>query len=507
MRSLADFIHINERHNGTREAVVDSKRRYTHDQLSHRAWAIARGLLALGVRPGEHVGVLACNGVFSAETFLGTVAAGAVYVPYNWRWATAELVHGINDSQARVVLVDDECRDAFAKARDSGELAHVRAVVHEGDEFEGMLGDDSPLDLHVDLESIACMLYTGGTTGFSKGVELSHRAILSNALNEIVDCRIGQAHDDRGLIVVPMFHSAALLCWFLPHYVTGAASVFMRRFDEDEFGWLVERERITNFFLIPNMIRRLHRAGVLHRDGVRRQVRAIHSGGGTLRMPDKEAVREAMPDTDLYFRYGLTEAGPMVTRLQPRDVFRPEVDGSIGKEYFLAEVELRGADDRQVPVGEVGELCVRGPGLMRGYFNRPEATAEALRGGWLHTGDLAVRDEEGFIYFRDRAKDMVKSGGENVYSAEIEQLLYTHPAVMEAVVVGVPSEEWDEEVRAVVSVRPGQRVGEDDLKTFLRGSLAGYKVPKRIAFLAPEEMPINPSGKILKSEVRRIVGW
>lgn len=507
MRSLADFIHMNERRNGTREAVVDANRRYTHHQLSHRAWAIARGLRAQGVAPGEQVGVLAGNGVFSAETFLGIAAAGAAYVPYNWRWATPELIHGINDSQARVVLVENEFRDAFAQAQASGELAHARTVVHEGDEFEAMLGDDAPLDLRVDPEAIACVLYTGGTTGFSKGVELSHRAILSNAINEIVDCRVGQAHDDRGLIVVPMFHSAALLCWFLPHYVTGAASVFMRHFDEDEFGWLVERERITNFFLIPNMIRRLHRAGVLDREGVRRSVRAIHSGGASLRMPDKEIIREALPDTDLYFRYGLTEAGPMVTRLQPKDVFRPEVDGSIGKPYFLAEVELRGPDDREVPVGEVGELCVRGPNLMRGYLNRPEATAEALRGGWLHTGDMAARDAEGFIYFRDRAKDMVKSGGENVYSAEIEQLLYSHSAVMEAAVVGVPSTEWDEEVRAVVSLRPGQQVSEEELKTYLRGHLAGYKIPKRIAFVSHEQMPINPSGKILKAKIRQIVGW
>ncbi len=507
MRSLADFIHINERHNGSREAVVDSNRRYTHHQLSHRAWAIARGLRALGVEPGEQVGVLAGNGIFSAETFLGIVAAGAVYVPYNWRWASPELIHGVNDSQARVVLVENEFRDAFVQAHDSGELAHVRVVVHEGAEFEGILGDDSPLDLRVDPESIACVLYTGGTTGSSKGVELPHRAILSNAINEIVDCRIGQALDDRALIVVPMFHSAALLCWFLPHYVTGATSLFMRHFDEDQFGWLVERERITNFFLIPNMIRRLHRAGILHRNGVRRHVRAIHSGGASLRMPDKETIRDIMPDTDLYFRYGLTEGGPMVTRLQPQDALRPEVDGSIGKEYFLAEVELRGPDDREVPTGEVGELCVRGPSLMRGYLNRPEATTEALRGGWLHTGDMAARDEEGFIYFRDRAKDMVKSGGENVYSAEIEQLLYTHSAVMEAVVVGVPSAEWDEEVRAVVSLRGGQQVTEDDLKTYLRGHLAGYKIPKRIAFIAPEKMPINPSGKILKPKVREIVGW
>ncbi len=216
---------------------------------------------------------------------------------------------------------------------------------------------------------------------------------------------------------------------------------------------------------------------------------------------------EKLPDLELFFRYGLTEAGPMVTRLLPSDMMNPDLDGSIGKEYTFSEVELFDANDDLTPVGELGEICVRGPGVMDGYFNQPDATSAAMRGGWLHTGDLATRDENGFFFFRDRSKDMIKTGGENVYAAEIEQLLYAHPAVMECGVVGIPSEEWDEEVRAVVALRDGHAVDESELCEYLRGHLAGYKIPKKILFVDSEEFPINPSGKVVKSRLKELAGW
>jgi fatty-acyl-CoA synthase len=280
----------------------------------------------------------------------------------------------------------------------------------------------------------------------------------------------------------------------------------MRKFDEELFGAVVERERVTSTFIIPNMLRRLLAAGVLHRPGVR-SLRQLHSAGGLLRMPDKLAIREAQPDVELFFRYGLTEAGPMVSRLHDKDIMRPDLDGSIGQEYTFVEVQIRGADGVEVPDGELGEICVRGPAVMLGYFGQPDATAAVLQDGWLRTGDLAVRDTEGHLFFRDRAKDMIKSGGENVYAAEIEQLLYTHPAVMECGVLGVPSLEWDEEVRAVVSVREGTSATQEELQAFLRQSLAGYKVPKQILFVPSDQMPVNPSGKIVKARLRELVGW
>ncbi|MEE4023367.1 AMP-binding protein [Gordonia sp. PKS22-38] len=509
MFTLVDAIHRNERLNPAAEAIADDTGRLTHGELADRAFRIAGVLRSHGVARHDTVGVLADNGIFGVETMLGAVAAGAAYVPYNWRWAQAELVHGINETDASVILVADHFADALAAAVGDTEIRRSITVITQS-ELDALQSNADRLDtVRVGEQDAACILFTGGTTGFSKGVVLSHRAAMTNALNEISDCRVGARPGDRGLVTTPLFHSAGLLCWVVPHYITGRSTYVVQKFDEGRVAELVERESITNMFLVPNMIRRMLKAGAFDTPGFRGGFAALHSGAGLLRMPDKEAVSSLIPGVDLYFRYGLTEAGPMVTRLLPADMMRPEVDGSIGTEYLLAEVELRDLiDGTPVPAGSIGEICVRGPGVMTGYYGRPDATAEVLDdAGWLRTGDLAERDDTGYLYFRDRAKDMIKTGGENVYSSEIEQLLHTHPAVMEAAVIGVPSLQWDEEVRAVIAVRSGITVTEDELSTFLRTRLAGYKVPKVIKLVGHEDLPVNPSGKIVKTKIRTAMGW
>jgi fatty-acyl-CoA synthase len=507
MPTLADFVRLNHRRYPDRIAVVGDDGRLTHRELSERVWGLARGLREAGVRPGDRVGVLAGNGVFALETFLAAAAAGAVYTPFNWRWATAELVHGIRLTRPAIVLVEREFRADFEAASATGELPGDLKAYFQGEEYEALVVPRPTVDVVLPKpEDPACILFTGGTTGNSKGVTLSHQAVLSNAVNELVDLGFGQPPEQVGLCLVPLFHSASLLCVFAPHYITGGTVVAMRKFTEDGFAEVVGREKVTSTFIIPNMLRRLLKAGTLERPEMA-SLRQLHSGGGLLRMPDKKAIRAALPDVKLYFRYGLTEGGPMVTRLDDRDIMRPELDGSIGAEYILAEVQLRDEYGREVSDGELGEICVRGPSVMAGYFDQPEATAAVLRDGWLRTGDLAVRDPEGFIFFRDRAKDMIKSGGENIYAAEIEQLLYAHPAVMECGVLGVPSAEWDEEVRAVVAVRDGRTVTEEELRAYLREHLAGYKIPKVFLFVDHERMPVNPSGKVVKSRLRNLAGW
>lgn len=507
MHTLADFVRLNARRNPSGLAVVDDRSRATHAELSARAHALARGLIGLGVRPGDRVGVLTGNSVFGMEALLGAALAGAVFVPFNWRWATEELVLGVNLTKPRVVLVEAGFVDAYEAAIESVDLEEDVPVLREGDEYEGLLVPGDPVNVPVALDDPLCILFTGGTTGQSKGVVLSHRAAINNALNELVDLGFGRFPHNTGLSVTPLFHSASLLCIIIPHYVTAGTNVLMQKFDEGHFGDIVEREGVNSTFIIPNMIRRLVNAGVLDRPGMKNDFRQLHTGGGPLRMPDKEAVLGRLPQVQMFYRYGLTEAGPMLTRLHHLDMLKPELDGSIGKEYTFSEVQVQDIDGAEVAPGELGEICARGPGLMTEYFDRPQATAETLRDGWLHTGDLAMRDEQGYLFFRDRAKDMIKTGGENVYAAEIEQLLYAHPAVMECGVIGVPSVEWDEEVRAVVALRPDSNVSDDQLRSYLREHLAGYKIPKQFLFLDPGTMPVNPSGKIVKSRLREIAGW
>jgi fatty-acyl-CoA synthase len=269
----------------------------------------------------------------------------------------------------------------------------------------------------------------------------------------------------------------------------------------------VGRESITNTFMIPNMLRKMMDLGVFQDPVFQKNLKAVHTGAGLMRMPDKELFAQMLPDADLYFRYGLTEAGPMVTRLRSEDMLDPAVDGSIGQEYFLVESQLQDLDGNAVAAGELGEICVRGPSLMTGYYGQPEQTAEAMRGGWLHTGDLATQDERGYYYFRDRLKEMIKTGGENVYAAEVEQALHLHPAVLEAAVLGVPDLKWDEEVRAAVVLRSGAQVTQTDLAAFLRTKLAGYKVPKQMVFLGQDAFPRSAAGKLVKSQLKHNLGW
>lgn len=503
MLTVPDVLRRNHARRPGRQAVIDDQRRLAHAELSERAWSVGQGLIRLGVRPGETVAILCGNGVFSAEVTLGAVAAGAVAAPLNWRWSASELRHGVNDSRARVVLADHEHAGAIRTLVQSGELPHIVHLVVEGEEYEDFLGPPVMPDVEVAAEAPAIILYTGGTTGESKGVLLSHRNVLANAIDEIVDTDMEP--DDVTLLIAPMYHSASLLCWFLPHLVLGAASVFMRHFDEDHAARIIERERVTNGFFIPNMVRRMLISGAWARHDTS-SLRRLYVGGATFRMPDKQAVRDVLPDVRIYYQYGLTEAGPIVTRLRPEDMFDPALDGSIGQEILLNDVSIQDEEGNEVPDGVPGEMCVKGPNVMLGYFNRPDATAAVFRNGWLRTGDVASR-HGGYFRYHDRLKDMIKSGGENVYSAEVEQALYSHPAVAEAAVIGVASERWDEEVRAVVAVKPGLDVSERDLQDHCRKLIAGYKVPKRIRFVTLDEIPVNPSGKIMKRELRQRDLW
>jgi acyl-CoA synthetase (AMP-forming)/AMP-acid ligase II len=501
--TVPDVLRRNHGRQPLAPAVIDDARRLTHQQLAERAWSVAHGLIGLGVRPGQTVAILCGNRIFSAETILGAMAAGAIAVPLNWRWSRPELKHGLNDSQARVVLADHEFGPFVQELVDNGSCPEVRDVIVEGQGYESFLGPAAVPEVTLAPDAPAVILYTGGTTGASKGVLLSHRNIMANAIDEIVDTDMEP--DDITLLIAPMYHSASLLCWFLPHLVIGACSVFMRHFDEERAGHLIEKERVTNGFFIPNMVRRMLISGAWERhraDSFRR----LYVGGATFRLPDKEAVREVLPSARIYYQYGLTEAGPIVTRLRPKDMFDPDLDGSIGQEILLNDVSIRDEDGRELEDGIAGEICVRGPNVMLGYFNRPEATAAVFRNGWLRTGDLASR-QRGYFMFHDRLKDMIKSGGENVYSAEVEQALYSHPAVAEAAVLGVASAQWDEEVRAVVALKPGLGVDERDLQDYCRTRIAGYKVPKRILFVRLDQIPVNPSGKIMKRELRQRRLW
>jgi len=512
MRTIAEWTRLNARRRPASEAFVGTDGRVTFGEAAEHAWQFARGLRAAGVETGENVGVLGGNTVFNAEVFLGVAAAGAVYTAYNWRWAAEELATALRESDARVVISEDRFRSlldeaiAILAARDDTES--VPRIIEQEEATRLRTGDGEFPDL-VNPEDGLCLIYTGGSTGTSKAVVLSHRAATANALNEYLDVGIGALPEERGLMVTPMFHSAGLLTWLVTHFIAGKTTVLVDKFDEANFVDWVGRERATNSFMIPNMMRRLLQSGAFATPDVQRHFRALHTGAGLLRMPNKLEFTETIPQARLYFRYGLSEAGPMVTRLLHDDILDPDVDGSIGQEYTFVESTLRSTDgeDRVVAPGELGEICVKGPSVMTGYYGRPDATAGAIVNGWLRTGDLATRDDRGFYFFKDRLKEMIKSGGENVYCAEVEQALYLHPAVQEAAVVGVANDAWGEEVRAVVALREGRRADASELTAHLRRHLAGYKIPKAFIFMDAADLPRSGAGKLVKARLKDLLGW
>lgn len=512
MRTIGEWTRLNARRYPDREAFVGFDGRVKFGQVAERAWQLARGLRAARVETGDTVGVLAGNSVFNAETFIGVAVSGGIYTAYNWRWAAEELADGIRESVTKVVIVEDRflplLTDALAIIAARNETVELPRIIEQG-EVDSLRTGDGPFPDLVTEDDALCLIYTGGSTGTSKAVVLSHRAATANALNEYIDVGVGAHPEERGLLVTPMFHSAGLLTWLVTHFVAGKTTILVDKFDEEQFVEWVGREHATNSFMIPNMMRRLMQAGAFTAPEVQRHFKAMHTGAGLLRMPNKVEFVETMPDARLFFRYGLSEAGPMVTRLHHDDILDPTVDGSIGQEYTFVESKLMSIDGdaREVEPGELGEICVRGPSIMTGYHRRPGATAETIVDGWLHTGDLATRDERGYYFFKDRLKEMIKSGGENVYCVEIEQALYLHPAVLEAAVVGVENETWGEEVRAVVSLRNDQKADAAELSEFLRTQLAGYKIPKEFAFLDASELPRSGAGKLVKEQLKHKLGW
>lgn len=500
MFTLPDFARLNRSRFPDDLAVTDSGQEMTYAELIDRAWALADGLHRAGVLPGDTVGVLADNSCFFAEVYLGIACAGAIPVLYNWRWAVPELAFALTDSRAKIVIVDTHHDQLLADTVASDSQFESIAVIRAGQEYERFTGDAHEPTYQSTDDDINVIIYTSGTTGFPKGVMLSHSQAMTNALNMIVDLNVRRG--DRSLLITPMFHTAALLCWFLPHFVVGGASITTPSFDEDETGELIEKYSVTNAFLTPTMVRRLIAHNVFTRYAMESFTK-LYVGGAVFRLPDKQAIKKILPDVDIYHQYGLTEGAGILTRLLPHEILDENTDGSIGREFLLCEISVRDPYSHvEVPSGEVGELWLRGPGVMTGYYGNPQATAEAKHEDWLRTGDLVSKDANGYFYMHDRLKDMIKSGGENVYSAEVERILYAHPAILEAAVIGVPSDEWDEEVCAVIALKPGIEATVEEIKLFCRGHLAGYKIPKRIKIVTREQLPINDIGKLMKKELR-----
>ncbi|MFN0181041.1 MAG: acyl-CoA synthetase [Gemmatimonadales bacterium] len=486
-------------------ATCYGDRTRTWSEVLDRVARVAGGLRGLGVSPGDRVAIWALNSDRYVELYYALPWVGGVAVPINTRLAPAEVRMILEDAECETLVVDEMSLPGLEAAL--GRAVAPRLVyAGEGQPPAGMVGYEALVkaapveDVGRGGEDLYGIFYTGGTTGRSKGVMLSHRNILANQENV---ASLFDRKDPVYLHAAPMFHLADLGSTFHITAVAGTHAV-VPRFDPGDVLRAIAEYRVTGTMLVPTMINMLLQFPGL--DGYDVSCLQFMTYGASP-MPPAVMARafEVFPGIQFMQGYGMTELSPMATFL---DAAHHVVEGpqagklkSAGRAVGTAEVRVVDEHDRPVPAGTIGEVVVRGPMVMQGYWKQPELTAQTIRDGWLHTGDAGYLDKDGFLFIVDRVKDMIISGGENVYSVEVEAALYAHPAVAMCAVFGIPDDRWGEAVHAVVVPKPGHTVTEAELIDFCRTRIAGYKCPRGVSFQdAP--LPISGAGKILKNELR-----
>ncbi|NUT51218.1 MAG: long-chain fatty acid--CoA ligase [Saccharothrix sp.] len=484
-------------------AVIHEGRATTYRRLYERVLRLAHGLRRTGVRHGDRVAYLWPNHPSFLEVLFAAGTLGAVFVPLNTRLAAAEVVHALTDSGSDVLVYAPQHASLVQAVR--GAVGSLRVVAlddpAEGEaSYEELIASSStdPIDEPVTLDDLCLIMYTSGTTGRPKGAVLTHGNLTWNTVNVLVD--VDLAGDEVTLVVAPLFHTAGLNMTCLPTLVKGGTVVLMSAFDADQVLDQIETRRVTYMFGVPTMYNAIA-ACARWEDADLSSLRQVNCGGAPV--PDSTIRTYQRRGLAFSQGYGMTETSPGALYLT-KEMSQAKA-GTAGVPHFFTDVRVVGPDLADVAPGEKGEIVVNGPTVMRGYWRCPTETAQAFGpDGWFHSGDIATPDEDGYIAVVDRVKDVIISGGENIYPAEVESALHEHPAIAECVVIGVPDAHWGEVGRAVVTVKPGADAGERDLLAFLRDRLAGYKVPKSVVFV--DELPQSATGKLLKKLVRARYG-
>jgi len=476
-----------------RPAVAEADGQITYGQVEERASRVATALIGMGVKPGDHIGLYAPNSANWIIFYFGVLKAGAVAVTLSWALSPRELALLLSHSRPRMIFTDAAKLETIQNLRDSAGLEKI--VCTDGDlDMNSLLkaGSAGFRSLDRDRLDTAAVLYTGGTTGLPKGVELTHQGIAFSSW--VIAWAERSTEKDRALCFLPFNHVFGQIHIMNATVMAGGCLELLPAFDLDLVLQLMEAGRITKFFAVPTIYVRLLGVGDLEKrlGGLRYSFSAAAS------MP-MEVVRQWKEHTGITISesLGQTEVMPVTYN----HYYHRHRVGSVGQVLPQVEIQIRDLDGNQLPDGEKGEICCRGPNVMKGYLNNPEATAEAFwPGGWRRTEDMGLFDEDRYLYIVDRLKDMIITGGENVYPREVEELLYTRPEVEECAVIGLPDELWGERVTAVIKVRPGRRLVSEEVTAFLKSGLTHFKVPKEYILL--DEFPKSPTGKILKKDLR-----
>lgn len=504
---LTHALHRLMQQKPNEEAYKHQGRSRTWFEFGDRAARLAAALCNLGMQQGDRVGMLSLNSDRYLEYMMGVWWGGGALNPVNTRWSQSEVAYSLDDCDTHILLVDEAFSGWGSELLRCSKSLVLVIYAGDGDAPEGMLSYEQLLtttppmvDVERGDEDLAGVFYTGGTTGFPKGVMLTHSSLLSNAMGYLMDLDF---HDNEVVLAAaPIFHQAGM-CIVIRAFLRGSRVVIMKGFDPLVFMQTVQAERVSFTLLVPTMIQML-----VDYPGIAgfelSSISRILYGGSAISEALLERAFATLPIVQFLQGYGMTETSGPYTVLPAHchtpEGRKPDRLRSAGRAIWGMEMKILNEEGEQLPSGQIGEIVTRGPGVMLGYWNRPEETRTALRDGWMHSGDAGYMDEEGYLYLVDRIKDMIVTGGENVYSTEVENALSKHGAVSSCAVIGIPSERWGEAVHAVVVLKPGSQVTPEELRTHCKGLIAGYKCPVSVEFC--ESLPVSGAGKLLKHELR-----
>lgn len=488
-------------------AVIDGETTRTWAEVGERVARLAGGLAAMGVEPGDRVAILAMNSADYLEALYAIARAGAVSVPLNTRWSVEETAAALLDFTPRLLIVDAAFRDQAPELR---RRAGIASAIHmgPGPVPAEMAGHEALIAAHAPLpdrsgsgEDLCSLCYTGGTTGRSKGVMLTHANLTFAAVNWIASLHFSD--ETVFLHSAGFFHLAGSIPLFALT-MAGGTHVLLPKFDAEAAMATIQRHRVTYCLFVPTMINTLiHHPRSADYD--LSSLRLIEYGASPISLSVLEAAMARLPDCAFIQGYGLTEATALTLSLPWRHHFEsdegPSKRAATGRAAYGIDVRIAPpGGGEELPRGEAGEILLRGPQITPGYWNLPEQTAAAFHDGWLLTGDGGFMDADGFVHITDRVKDMIVSGGENVYSKEVENAIFAHPAVQDCAVIAIPSEEWGEAVHAVVVFRAGRTASLEEIRAHCRERLAGYKCPRSLE--VRDALPLSAAGKIVKAELR-----
>jgi len=507
---IGDILRRSANYFSDKDALVCGERVVTYGALNERVNRLADSLLRKGAKKGDRLAILAHNSIEHFEIYFAAAKIGCIFVPVNNLLRQSELRAILDYGTPRVLFLGPDYESTIGAMKE--ELDYIDFFVRmkggslpDAGPYESLIveGDPGEPEVPVSLEDISSIFFTSGTTGRPKGAMRTHRHEFLNAMTNAVE--LGLQHDDRPMFIFPFYH-IPFVDNTVRHILVGNTIVFRKegQFDPIEVLDTILRERVTMCQLVPTMINAMLQEEDIQSYNLS-HFRLLIYVGSTIPVSVLKKAIETFKCRFMQF-YGGTESGPAVTALRPQDHVLTGSGSqlarlaSAGRPVLGYEVRIVDGEDRDVPVGELGEIIVKGDAIMVGYWNLPEESEIALRGGWFRAGDMGRFDEEGYLYIVDRKNDMIISGGKNIYPREIEELLYRHEAIMEAAVIGVPDEYWSESVKAVVVLKEGMKASEDEIIAFCKKNLASYKKPRSVEFR--KELPKNPTGKILKRLIK-----